>query len=159
MITGSILVADYLDAQRLHRARGARWFIIFCTVPVILGVAAFLMFQIRFGITLALIGLFCFALEFGIGRFYLPWRVQRLYRQQKDFASPFTYTWDATHLEGKSAVGQAKRAWRDYAKAKENDKLFLIYHADNLFEAIPKRWFNDAAQIAEFRQFAKPTVR
>jgi hypothetical protein len=85
---------------------------------------------------------------------YLPWKVRRIHRQQKDLAFPFTYTWDSEFLKAQSVGGQSKRKWTNYVRCKENENLFLLYHADNLFEMFPKSWFQDQAQLIEFRSLA-----
>ncbi len=77
-----------------------------------------------------------------------------MYRQLKDLSSPFTYTWNAEFLEAQGKSGHAKREWRNYVKFKEDEKLFLLYHADNIFEMLPKGWFQDQAQVADFRLHA-----
>lgn len=81
----------------------------------------------------------------------LPRKVRRLHSQQSDPAFPFAYSWDAdaVYAEGKS--GNLQRPWKNYHKWKENDHIILLYHSDNLFEMLPKRWFNDAEQRDEFR--------
>ncbi len=90
---------------------------------------------------------------------FLPRKVRRLHQQQKDLASPYTYKWDSEFLEAQGVNGQAKREWKNYAKFAENEKLFLLYHADNLFEMFPKSWFKDQTQITEFRSLASRAGR
>jgi YcxB-like protein len=156
MITGTISASDYLDAQRLHRARAVRWFFVFCGVLITLGIVLMLFYSPQLGVMLVCAGVGLVAFELIFASLYLPWKVRRLHRQQKDLAAVFTYAWDDEFLEGKSANGQSKRRWRDYEKRKENEKMFLVYHADNLFEMFPKPWFRDQAQIDEFRSLTKP---
>jgi hypothetical protein len=156
MITSTISASDYLDAQRLHRAQALRWFSVFCCVLVGLGVALFFLHLPQPGVISVCVGIGFLITELIFSSLYLPWKTHRLHAQQKDLAAEFTYTWDSEFLEGRSANGHSKRRWRDYVKFKENEKIFLIYHADNLFEVFPKKWFRDLAHMNEFRRFAKP---
>jgi YcxB-like protein len=156
MITGTISASDYLDAQRLHGERVRRWYFYICAAVITAGIA-FTAFGLRRpGVTLVFVAIIGLVVEYLIWTFYLPRKIRHLHRQQKDFALPFTYWWDAEFIESKSDNGQSKRRWRNYAKFKENETMFLLYHADNMFEALPKNWFRDQAQIDEFRRFAKP---
>jgi hypothetical protein len=158
MITGTITASDYLDAQRLHGERLRRWYRYVCAALAVVGIA-FVVFGLRRpGVTLVLVGIVGLVVEYLVWTFYLPRKIRHLHLQQKDFASPFTYWWDAEFIEAKSDSGQSKRKWRNYAKFKESETIFLLYHADNMFEALPKKWFRDQAQIDEFRQFAQPNT-
>lgn len=69
----------------------------------------------------------------------------------RNHPGPDTYTWDSDFIAAQGVSGQSRRAWKNYAKFKENEEMFLLYHADNMFEMLPKRWFISDAQIAEFR--------
>ena len=155
MITGTITTIDYLKAQRLNRKKAElRWF----TVSS---------FTIAVGLILLALGMGLTSLFFlagGIGGIIgelvssfgvLPRKARRLHSQQKDLAFPFTYTWDSEFLECKGISGQARRPWTNYVRVKENNEFILLYHADNLFEVFPKRWFSNQAQMEEFRRFAK----
>jgi hypothetical protein len=154
MITGSISASDYLNAQRLHRAKSVRRYYIISGIAIAVGVAAYFLYQQNLGIIIACAGIGGVIGELAISLLYLPWKVRHIHHQQKDFASPFTYTWDSEFLEAKGISGQSKRQWCHYAKCKENEKLFLLYHSDVLFEMLPKAWFQDQTQIDEFRNLA-----
>ena len=154
MITGTILPSDYLNAQRLHRARSVRWsYLVFAGIFAV-GLAIHFLSDRNIGWVVV-----CTSIGGVVGQLirstvYLPLKVRRLYNQQKDLASPFSYKWDSIFLEAQGISGQAKREWKNYAKYKEDEKLFLLYHADNLFEMFPKSWFRDEMQVSEFREFA-----
>jgi hypothetical protein len=154
MITGFISASDYLDAQRLHRAKSVRRYCTLSGVAIAVGVATYFFYQQNLGIIIGCAGVGGVIGELVISLLYLPWKVHRLHRQQKDLASLFTYTWDSEFLEAKGISGQSKRRWNNYAKCKEDEKLFLLYHSDVLFEMFPKAWFQDQTQIAEFRSLA-----
>jgi len=154
MITGTISPSDYLNAQRLHRARSVRWCYLVSAVIFAVGLAIYFLSNQKIGFIIA-----CASIGGGVGELimstvYLPLKVRRLHNQQKDLASPFTYKWDPIFLEAQGISGQSKREWKNYAKYKEDEKIFLLYHADNLFEMFPKSWFRDEMQVSEFRELA-----
>lgn len=154
MITGSISVSDYLNAQRLHRGKSVHLIYAVSGIDVAVGGALYFLCQQDLGLIVGCAGFGAIICELVVSALYLPWKVRRIYRQQKDFAYPFTYTWDSEFLEGKGICGQSKRQWSNYVKCKENEKLFLLYHSDVLFEMLPKAWFQDQTKIAEFRRLA-----
>ncbi|WP_019918979.1 YcxB family protein [Methyloversatilis discipulorum] len=154
MISGTISASDYLNAQRLHRAKSVRWYYAASGFAVAAGVATYFFYQQKLGFIIGCAGVGGLIGELVMSLLYLPWKVRRLHQQQKDLAFPFTYTWDSEFLEAKGVSGQSKRQWSNYAKCKENENLFLLYHSDALFEMFPKAWFQDQTQIAEFRSLA-----
>lgn len=154
MITGTISFSDYLSAQRLHRAASVRWYYLAALVAIAIGAGIYCSFSQSAGLIIASAGIGGLVGELVVARVFLPWRVRRLYAQQKDLASPFTYSWTSAFIEARGISGHSKRAWESYAKYKEDERLFLLYHADNLFEMFPKSWFRDQSQIREFRELA-----
>jgi hypothetical protein len=154
MITGTISISDYLDAQRLHRSPGIWWYYLASAIAVAIVVALYFLSKRNLGLIVGCAGIGGVIGELTMSAFYLPWKVRRLHRQQKTLASPFTYTWDSEFLEARGISGHSKHEWKNYAKCKESEKIFLLYHADNLFEMFPKSWFRDQTQIDEFRKFA-----
>jgi hypothetical protein len=154
MITGTISVSDYLNAQRLHREMTAWWDYFSSGAAIAVGVATYFLYQQKLGFIIGGAGVGGVLVELVVSFLYLPWKVRILHKQQKDLASPFTYSWDGEFLEAKGVNGQSKRQWSNYVKCKENKNLFLLYHSDVLFEMFPKYWFHDQNQIAEFRGLA-----
>jgi YcxB-like protein len=159
MLTGVISASDYLDAQKLHRAKSVRWYYLASGCTIAVGVGLYFFSQRKLGFILVCAGIGGVIGELIMSTVYLPRKVRYLYRQQKEFAAPLTYTWNAEFLEAQGASGQWKRPWTNYAKYKENEKLFLLYHADNIFEMFPKSWFRDQTQVAEFRELASRAGR
>ena len=154
MITSNFIVEDYISAHRLHHQQTRKVFPIIAVA--ILGVGILLAF---WGSTfLASIAIFG-----GIGgllgnwwdeRVGLPDKARKLYGQFKGISEPYEMSWNADYLESRNANGQGKRKWKDYVRFKENEDVFLLYITDQLWEAIPKRCFESASQLEEFRQLA-----
>ena len=151
MIQGNISATVYIDAQLLHRSPGLKRYL-FGVLLALVGAVLFLLDKITWGSIFIGVGLGAIAGELGASKLFIPWKTRRLYQQHKDLASLFTYTWNEDCIEAKSDSGQTRRPWENYLKHKENEKLFLLYHADNMFEMFPKRWFKDEAQLSEFRR-------
>ena len=156
MVTGSISATDFLNAQKLHRAKVVRWCYVSSSIVLAVGVVLHLVNdRSSLGFILACAGVGGIVGELVMSHAYLPRKIRRIHRQQKDLAAPFTYQWDEHVLEAQGVSGQSKRPWENYAKFKEDENLFLLYHCDNLFEMFPKHWFRDQAQLNEFRGLAK----
>ena len=154
-ITGTISASDLLNAQRLHREKTVRWLYAGGGIVAVVGVGLLGLENKMFALVLIGGGLGAVIGELITSAIVLPKKVRRMYRQLKDLSSPFTYSWDAEFLEAQGRSGHSKREWRNYVKFKENEKLFLLYHADNIFEMLPKSWFQDQAQVADFRSHAR----
>jgi len=154
MISGQLTEEDFLAAQRLYRQRCARRAISILLLVAAAGVVLLLATGQRVGI-----GLLCIAVGGLLGetiqsRLLLPRQSRRLFRQCVAYRQPFQYSWDEDCLSVICESGHARRRWSDYVRYRENDRVFLLYHADNLFEMLPKAWFSGAGQMAELRRLA-----
>lgn len=154
MITGTISSSDYLDAQRLHGKTAMYWCSLASLLVIVIGTITYFFANENTGLILVCSGIGCAVGQLFTRKVFLPKKVRRIHSQQKDFAAPFTYTWDSFFLEGKGINGQSRREWTHYAKLRENDRILLLYHADNIFEMFPKRWFRNEDQLSEFRRLA-----
>lgn len=152
MITGTITFEDFVAAQRLHRRRPVRLQMILCSVLALLG-AGLLMLGHRYpGVVLLGIGGGGWAGEAVMSFVYLPWKYRRLYRQQASLRAAYTYAWDADNLRVSSAAGQAARPWKHYLRMREDERMFLLYHSDMMFEMLPKSWFRDSELVDAFHR-------
>lgn len=159
MITGTISVADFLRAQRLHRKSVRGWSYAFAAAALFISTLLFFFGMKQSGLICGFAGIGAFVGELVTARVYLPWKVRRLHSQQKALAQPFTYSWDREYIHVQGAQGSAKRLWTDYCKVKEDEDVILLYHADNLFEMLPKAWFGTAESLADFRALASGARR
>jgi hypothetical protein len=154
MIHGKISVNDYLIAQRLHRRSVAKWVNIATAALAACGLAMLLAGANRLGLIVLFGGVGGLVGEGFVANIQLPRRVAKLHAQQKDFAEQVTYSWDGQYIEAQSQTGSARRPWTHYAKVKEDEHIFLLYHSDNIFEMLPKSWFPSQELINEFRKLA-----
>jgi YcxB-like protein len=155
MITGSISISEYLNSQRLYRQNSVRWYYAISVACIFIGLTAYFIFKQGFGGGLAGAGFGLLVTELGTSLLYLPWKMRRLYHQQKDLVTLCTYTWNNEFLEGSSATAHSTRRWSSYLKYSENEELFLLHHNDIIYEIFPKIWFKDETQIREFRTLAQ----
>lgn len=152
--SGVISEADYLAAQRLHARPGGavRWLrwvalaLVALSLPLALwqaaqGDAAGLIVLIPFAVA-ALTMLLSHTL-------LVPGLARRHYRQYKVLQQPLVITLDEQGSEWRAANGSSRLAWPDYHQWKEDETLFLLYQADNLFQMLPKRLLGpeEAAQV------------
>jgi hypothetical protein len=91
-----------------------------------------------------------FFLAAGIGLYryvFLPWRVKKMFFQQKELSLPFEMEITETGLVASNEIGNSNRPWANFRKWKEDQNLLLLYHSDLLFSMIPKRVFTSPEQV------------
>ncbi len=155
IVSGRITPAIYLQAQQLHRARALKIAYICCAVLALAGLAGFAL-GYRWGGVVSGGAIGGLLGQLAVEKFYVPYKVNKLYGQYKDLSGEFTMTWDSQYLQGQGASGHSQRLWANYCKWKEDKHVFLLYIADNLYEVMPKAWFadTDAAVMDDFRRCA-----
>lgn len=151
MITGQVTEAEFIAAHQLHRHRAALVLIITTVIAALAGIILFYTVSGQIGLMLFLGGIGGLIGELVQAHIFLPLRCRKLYSQVKG-RTDLTYSWNSEVLNLKSDRGSAERSWSNFRKAKENDKVFLLYINDALFEIVSKRWFHTPEQIDDFRQ-------
>lgn len=155
MISGRLSEDDFLAAQRLHRRRCSRGVTTTLLVVALVGIVVLYAASRAIGVVLvfaAVGGLLGEAVQNGL---LLPRQARRLYRQCAAYRQSFDYSWDEDWLSVTSESGNGRRRWSDYIRYREDERVFLLYHADNLFEMLPKAWFaGEAQQIEAVRRLA-----
>ena len=145
-------VEDYVAAQRLH-TRWTRKRVLISLCAAVAGAVLLLLDQPwSFIAGCGLIGgVAGGTVAFEIARRYqIPRRARRLFAQQKNLQRPLTFSWDDEGLSWTSANGSGKTPWVDYLKWGQDERLFLLYHSDAMFQMLPKRAFVTAAQLQSF---------
>jgi hypothetical protein len=155
MVSGVVSEQDYVDAHGLHRRPVAIAVNGTMAAILVVGVALLLAGAKQWGLILWIGGIGGFIGEAIQARLYLPARVRKLYSQFRGIDAPVTYRWNSSTLSVQSRRGAGERAWSDILKVREDDRLFLLYATDHLFEVVPKAWFASPDQVAEFRALAK----
>jgi hypothetical protein len=143
---------DYVSAQGLH-CRWTRKAILALCAAVIVG-ALLLLIGGEYCVIIGA-GLIGGAVGGGIARefnrrFVLPRRSRRLFAQQKNLQRPLRFSWDEQGLAWVNESGSGRTAWSDYIKWRENERVFLLYLSDVMFQMLPKRAFADGERLRAF---------
>jgi hypothetical protein len=153
MITAQITVDDYIAAHRLHHRRRTITIYAVCAV-IVIGAIVLWAAGWKYWIILLFTGLGGLLGQWWDDRVGLPRKVRKLYAQFKGIEEPAELSWDAEHVAGRSARGEGRRKWNEYARFVENDEVMLLYITDQLWEVYPKRIFQPP-QLEEFRKLAR----
>jgi YcxB-like protein len=95
------------------------------------------------------------ALAFGVG---IPYKARRAYKQRKDLQRQCSFSWSNAGLYFSTEGMAGTKPWADYLKWKEGGEVILLYLSDNLYQAIPKRFFASESDLLEFREFLSQQV-
>lgn len=76
--------------------------------------------------------------------------LRAIYAEQKNLHKPIKMTFDDDSVQWRSDSGNAKIAWHDFAKYKENNTMFLIYESRNMMRVVPKCVFEDEDELSRF---------
>tara|TARA_R110000824_G_scaffold55506_6_gene152870 strand:+ start:2872 stop:3405 length:534 start_codon:yes stop_codon:yes gene_type:complete len=79
----------------------------------------------------------------------IPRYAKKIYKQQKDLRLEITTWWDVEKFYSNNAQTQSHFAFADIVKWRSDDKIFLIYHSDQLFNFLPTRIFKHPSDQAE----------
>jgi hypothetical protein len=168
-LTVQLTPDDYIWANRLH-ARG-NWprvaaivIFIFAVFSVSLDAGLRPPFHlswrgfVAYGAVLLMIVGWMAILYLPIRYIFVPWRARRIFKQQKDLQQPFQVAWDADKLIVDTANANVRTPWSDFIRWRENDRLFLLYRSDVLFNMVPMRAFPGEAEIESFRGLLKENI-
>ena len=155
MITGVVSADDYVEASRLHRRSVALAMVWIMGSAILLGTVFTIFAENSLGVIIVLGGIGGLIGEKIQTGLYLPNRARKHYSQFKGIDTPIIYRWNSAKLSVQSERGGGERGWESIHKVKENDRLFLLYTTDALFEIVPKAWFISQEQMSEFRGYVR----
>ncbi|MEQ1954556.1 YcxB family protein [Mesorhizobium sp. CN2-181] len=69
----------------------------------------------------------------------LPWRVRRIFAQQKSLHDEIHIDWSDEEIAFKSERGYFKFRWNDFVKIAESKEVIILHQSDVMFNFIPKR--------------------
>jgi hypothetical protein len=138
MVTGTISPTDYLNAQRLHRRTRHRLSYGIAALLVSLGLVCVVFGQIKLAFPVIGGGVGAAVAELITWTIYLPRKCRHLYRQQKDLALPFTYTWDSKFIEASGIRGQTKRPWEIMQNTRKTNTYFSFTMQTIFSRCFPK---------------------
>lgn len=141
-IDGQLTEADYVASQYLHlRPRP-----VFAVAGILmLALAAWTLWFSRSPVLLACLALL--GLHFLI---WLPFKSRRLFRQYKALAEPATLEVREDGLFFRRPTGEYLVPWSHIVKWRHNEKLVLLYPADNAFHLVPRHFFPDPRAYGDF---------
>jgi uncharacterized protein YjeT (DUF2065 family) len=155
--------ADLLSAVRFGFLRSLRhaWPRIVLTMVVIAAVIAIaLAILIDGDITRAGISFLIFAGFYtavmlvvlpGIYWLAAPAKTRKMIRQMPVLSREQTLSWDHTHIEATSSAGTLRMPFAELHQWAANNALVIVYPADHLLYAFPRRIFGDGALFAQFQ--------
>jgi len=146
-IEGTYQVEDYVQANRLHMRQ--KWLrntfvrlvfygTLFClSVFVGIWVAISSTDQSPLSILAAILPIILMIAL--LGYIYLPYRMKKIFAQQKELHLPFKMQISEAGIHSENSLGQGTRPWNMFTKWKEDQKIMMIYHSDVMFSMLPKR--------------------
>lgn len=160
IIEGQITLEDFQNANRLGRKpKGFALVLrILAYAVIVLGILFILSIVFRspsLGTILpflVLVGLIVFMFA------YVPYRVKKVYEQQKELHYPYTMTVDETGIHTKNQIGEAKRPWNLFVKWREDRNLIILYHSDVMFSMLSKRYLNEESLRFVHEQLKKNNI-
>ncbi len=75
---------------------------------------------------------------------------RRTFRQQKTLHKPATLAWTEQGVVLRSDYGDARVPWADFRKARQDERMILLYESDRLYRVIPNRCLS-AVQLADLQ--------
>lgn len=123
----------------------------------IAGIAAFALSAMNMTMPVAILagltfGLLTLVLIHLINIRYLRRYARRNFAQQRSLADEYTFIWNAQGFESRSDRGSQQVDWLDLHLWSETDDLVMLYLAERLYIAIPKRALS-AEQADEIRAY------
>jgi len=150
---------DYLSANRLHARARLWWIFSVYAAAVLMGAAVVGVGKDLFG-WLSVAGLAIFMALVFLFSWYVvtPRQTRRIFAEQKNMQRPYTLSWDDNYLSVEGENFSDRESWSDFARWRENDQLFAIYHSDVLFRIVPKRAFPEQSAVVNFRELLRAKI-
>ena len=89
---------------------------------------------------------------------YLPWRVGKVFKQQRSLREPFSIEFEDAGLRFRTPQSDGLLPWDHLHKWRESKVAFVLYHSDALFNILPKRFFGSPVDESAFREILKRSV-
>ena len=79
-------------------------------------------------------------------------------KQNKLFSQPQTIRWDEHYLYTHMKDAESKIAWTAFIDLLEDNTLLLLYTQERRYHVFPKRFFDNAQALDDFRQRAQQGI-
>jgi len=99
-----------------------------------------------------LVGLYLLYCGFALRRYF-----RRRYRTDKRYQHEFTAEVSEEGVKVQSENAQSQMKWSTFTRFLESDNIFMLFHAEWVFNIFPKRAFTPE-ETAEFRELARRSI-
>jgi hypothetical protein len=82
-------------------------------------------------------------------------QIRKFYKEEKRIAENSSVAFNHEYVEWTNVHGTSRLPWKNVLRCKENDQMFLIYESRNLLHIVPKRVFENEAELRAFREELK----
>lgn len=79
----------------------------------------------------------------------------RFVKKNPDKLGPVKFTISSEGTSYESRHGEGGTAWTGFVRIRETSRLFLLYPQTNFAQFLPKRCFDSASHVEEFREILK----
>jgi YcxB-like protein len=155
---GTLETGDVLAAQWLHLRPRRSYAIVGVLLLVLCAWALWYSFSVPALSTNAWFLVGCVVFLILLFALWLPYKSIRSYRQRKNLQRETYFVASDNGLMGQNENGYMTTPWGDYLKWKEGRGGFLLYVSDELFQVIPKRFFQSESETAAFREMLRAKV-
>jgi hypothetical protein len=156
-VSGTLTLDDLHAAQRLH-VRSSRKLAKHVLVAMLLAaIAAWLLGFHYAGWVLAL-GAFGGMLAGAFRHARMRRALAGAYSRHRALDAPTTYAWDAHEVHARNATGESRLAWNAFVRLREDERNFLLYPAERIFQVVPKAWFASPALLQSFSRHARAGI-
>jgi len=147
--TLTLTVEDCIEARRLSlRPRPTLRFALYVVLALFAGT---ILWQLVEGVSAGrldsgfwqLLGIAAYL--YAIFFLWMPYRVRKVFRQQKSLQVPTEMELTDTHFIASSANGSFQMPWKDFHKWKKNERMLLVYQSEAILHPIPLRALPDKA--------------
>jgi hypothetical protein len=146
---------DYIEAAQAAARPSMRVRIVVAVISLAIAGGAFAVWNSPFRREAILVMSVWFGVVFGarIGQvLYIPRQARRVFKQQRGFQLPCTVSWTADGVRVTAEDGVSTTPWRDFYKAIELKRQFVLFLSEALFMMIPKRAFPNQALLDDFQK-------
>lgn len=77
----------------------------------------------------------------------VPFQARRHFRQAAALRDEIEASWDENAIRFSSAHGNSNLAWREFHRWAENERLFLLYQSQMLYNIVPKRALDEGKML------------
>ncbi len=159
-ISGSMNLEDFVSAFRWFIMRRRRAYLIVCWL--LIGSGLVMLIEVSLGsrrptewILVGILTAIVVAFAVAAPRLTSRRLAKQQYSSTPGIALPTTYVFDREGVSSVNAEASSRQSWATYYEVHETDPNFILLRSRALMHILPKRYFRDELQIAEFRALVR----